>query len=98
MLTSTAQNWRGGVRGLVVVCLWVTMAPSLRAQTDGSGGLAGTLTDPSGIPLAFAMVTATSVATGQVHPAASGTDGTYRFSLPPGDYRVCFESAGYETV
>ncbi len=44
------------------------------------------------------MVTATSVDTGQVLPAATGTDGTYRFSLPPGNYRLTFESPGYKVV
>ena len=98
MLTNTAHKWRGGVRGLVVVCLLVTLVPSLMAQTDESGALTGTVTDPSGAPVAFAMVTATSVATGQVRPAATGMDGTYNFNLPPGNYRVSFDSAGYEAV
>jgi hypothetical protein len=74
------------------------MAPSLMAQTDGTGALTGTVSDPTGAPVPFAMVTATSVATGRDRPAATGTDGTYKFSLPPGNYRVSFESAGFETV
>ena len=98
MLTNTAHNWRGGVRSLVVVCLFVILAPSLMAQTDGTGALKGTLTNPFGAPVAFAMVTATSLDSGQVRPAATGRDGTYEFSLPPGNYRVSFESAGYQTV
>ena len=98
MLTNTAHHRRGGVRGFVAVCLMATLGSPLMAQTDESGALTGTVTDPSGAPVAFAMVTATSVATGQERPAATGTDGTYRVSLPPGDYRVSFESAGYETV
>lgn len=98
MLTNTAHNWRGGVRSIVVVCLFVISAPSLMAQTDGTGALTGTLTNPFGAPVAFATVTATSLDTGQVRPAATGRDGTYAFSLPPGNYRVSFESAGYQTV
>ena len=31
-------------------------------------------------------------------PAATGTDGTYRFSLPPGNYRLTFEYPGYKIV
>jgi hypothetical protein len=98
MLRNTAYNGRCHVRGLVVVCLFVTLAPSLMAQTDGTGALTGTLIDPSGAPVAFAMVTATGVDSGRVQPAATGTDGTYKFSLPPGDYTMRFECRGYKSV
>ena len=84
------------VAGLGSVFLFVVLAPSLRGQ--GVGELTGTVTDPTGTPLAFAMVTATSVETGQVLPAATGTNGTYSFSLPPGNYRMTFESSGYKAV
>ena len=93
MLRNTLRHWRSGVRGLLVVYVFVTLASSLLAQTAGTGALTGTVTDPTGAPVAFALVTTTSVDTGQVQPAATGTDGTYRFSLPPGNYRVKFESA-----
>ena len=82
--------------GLAGVLLYVVLAPSLMAQ--GVGELAGLVTDPTGAPVAFATVTTTSVETGQVLPAATGLDGTYRFSLPPGNYRLTFESPGYKTV
>lgn len=58
----------------------------------------GTVTDRTGAPLAFAMVTTTSVDTGRMLPAATGMDGTYRFKLPPGDYRLSFEYPGYKVV
>jgi hypothetical protein len=68
------------------------------AQSGAKGALRGTVTDPTGAPVAFALVTTTSLDTGQVQPAATGTDGTYKFSLPPGNYRLTFESAGYKPV
>ena len=98
MPANTADNWRACVGGLGVVCLFATLAPSLVAQTDGTGALTGTLIDPSGAPVAFAMVTATSADTGQVRPGATGTDGTYKFSLPPGNYTMRLECRGYKTV
>jgi len=67
-------------------------------MAQGRGKLIGTVTDPNGTPVAFAMVTTTSLDTGQALPAATGMDGTYRFSLPPGTYRLKFESAGYRIV
>jgi hypothetical protein len=67
-------------------------------MAQGTGELTGTVIDPSGAPVAFAMVTATSVDTGRVQPAATGTDGTYNFSLPPGNYTMRLECRGYKTV
>jgi hypothetical protein len=98
VLRNTAHTWRGCVKGLVVVCFFVPSTPSLRAQTAGTGALTGRVTDLSRAPVAFALVTATSVDTDQVRPAATGPDGTYRFSLPPGNYHVTFESAGFKTL
>ena len=70
--------------------------PSLTAQ--GTGELMGTVTDRTGAPLAFAMVTTTNVDTGRMLPAATGMDGRYRFTLPPGNYRLSFEYPGYKAV
>jgi hypothetical protein len=67
-------------------------------MAQGTVTLTGRVTDPTGVPLAFATVTTTSVETGQVLPAATGADGTYKFSLPPGNYRMTFESANYKAV
>ncbi|MFZ0961544.1 MAG: carboxypeptidase-like regulatory domain-containing protein [Terriglobia bacterium] len=96
MLANNAHYRRACLAGLTFVCLFILLAPSLMAQ--GTGGLIGTVTDPTGAPVAFAMVTATSEDTGQVQPAATTTDGTYRFRLPPGNYRLTFESPGYKVV
>jgi hypothetical protein len=99
MLRNIFRNWRSGVPGLVVVCLLVALAPSLMAQTVGTGALTGTVTDASGGVVANAAVTATSVDTGQARTATTGTDGAYKFDLlPPGNYRVTFEAAGFKTV
>jgi hypothetical protein len=70
--------------------------PSLTAQ--GTGELMGTVTDRMGAPLAFAMVTTTIVGTGRQLLAATGMDGTYRFNLPPGNYRLSFEYLGYKVM
>jgi hypothetical protein len=96
MLANIAHHRRACVAGLAGVCLFVILTPSLKAQ--GKGALIGTVTDPTGTPVAFALVTTTSVDTGQVLPAATQTNGTYKFSLPPGNYRLMFESPGYRVV
>jgi len=96
MLADISSPPRDWVIVFTLVFLFLISAPALIAQ--GTGVLTGTVTDSEGIPVAFATVTTTRMDTGRVVPAATGTNGIYRFSLPPGDYRLTFESAGYKMV
>ena len=86
------------IRDRVVVCLFATLAPFLVAQTAETGTLMGKLVDASGAAVANAKVTAVSADTGQAQTATTGADGVYRFTLPPGNYRVKFEAAGFVSV
>ncbi len=71
----------------------------LLAQSAGTGGLTGTVTDPSGAVLPKVTVTATDLATGQARTATTGTAGAYRFSLlPPGNYKLTFSVTGFKTA
>jgi hypothetical protein len=92
-IPSPPRDW---VIVFTVVFLLLISAPALIAQ--GTGVLTGTVTDSEGIPVAFATVITTRMDTGRVLPAATGTNGIYRFSLPPGDYRLTFASPGYKMV
>jgi len=84
MLRKIFRRRHSGVADLVLlVCLSVTFAPFLMAQTAGTRGLAGKVTDASGGVVANAMVTATSVETGQTQSATAATDGTYKLDLAP---------------
>lgn len=79
--------------------LFVTLVPSLAAQTSATGALSGTVTDASGAVVPNATVTATSLDTGQARNATAGADGTYRFTLlPPGNYRVRIEATGFKPI
>jgi len=83
----------------VVLGLLILVAPVLPAQTPAIGSLAGKLTDTSGAAVANATVTATNADNGQTRTAATAADGGYRFTmLPPGNYRVKFEAAGFQTL
>src|ERR1035437_10662554 len=82
---------------LLFICLLVQVAPSLIAQTT-SGVVRGTVSDESGRAVANAAVTATSIDTGQKQSANTGPDGTYKLVLPPGNYRLAFEAAGFKTL
>jgi hypothetical protein len=94
MVVDIACAKRPCFAGLAGAFLIVVLAPSLMAQAVGE--LRGTVTDQAGTPVAFAFVTATNVETGRTLPAATAPDGSYRLGLPPGNYRVTFESRGYE--
>src|SRR5271157_5829697 len=98
MFRNTFGNWLGRVRRLVVVCLFATLAPLLVAQTAATGALTGKVLDASGAAVANARVTAVGVDTGLTQTATTGADGVYRFTLPPGNYRVKFEAAGFVTA
>src|SRR5690348_6863057 len=72
---------------------------SMSAQTAGTGALTGTVTDSSGAAIAGAMVTATNTGNSQSRMTATGTDGSYKFSLlQPGTYRVKFEASGFAVI
>ena len=81
------------------VCLCDVCLPATRAQTGGTGIIAGILTDSSGVAVAEATVTATNNATGQFKTATTNHEGSYELSvLLPGTYTVKFSAAGYRTV
>jgi hypothetical protein len=99
MLKNVFRNRHSGLPGFVVTCLFVTLAPSLVAQTAGAGALTGRVTDASGGVVANATVTATSVDSGQTQSATTGRDGAYKIGrLPPGNYRLKFEAVGFQTL
>jgi hypothetical protein len=68
------------------------------SETTGTGSLTGRVNDGSGGAVANATVTATNPDSGEARSATTGTDGTYRFELLHGNYRVKFEAAGFKTV
>ncbi len=99
MLRNTFRSLHRHVPAFVGVCLLITLAPCLMAQTVGTGILTGRVADASRAEIANATVTATSVDTGQMRSVTTGADGSYRFEgLPSGKYWVKFEAAGFKTV
>ena len=68
------------------------------AQTE-TARLEGTVTDPSGAPVAAVGVTVTSVETGRVSTSQTNDQGFYVVpALPPGHYKMDVAKAGFETV
>jgi hypothetical protein len=90
---------RSQVTAVVALTLLLALfVPNLLAQSAGTSGLAGTITDPTGAAIPNVTVTATQIATGQERTATTGSDGEYKFSLlQPGDYKLRFAAAGFKT-
>jgi len=85
--------------GGVLLGLLFLSAPLLPAQTPAVGSLTGKLTETSGAVMPNASVTITNTDTGQTRTGATRADGVYQFTLlPPGNYRVKFEAAGFQTL
>ena len=83
----------------LVAVLLIGVMPVLLAQSAGTSGLTGTVTDPSGAAIPNVTVTLTSNDTNQVRTATTGGDGQYKFTLlPPGSYKVRFAANGFKTA
>jgi Carboxypeptidase regulatory-like domain len=66
------------------------------AQSLTTGGIAGTITDPSGAAVQNATITLKNIATGVVTTGTSNATGAYRFSfLNPGNYAVTVNMSGF---
>src|SRR3984957_6529200 len=78
--------------------LFEISATPLMAQSAGTSGLTGTVTDPSGGAIPRVTATLTSNDTNEARTATTGSDLQYKFTLlPPGSYKVRFSSMGFKT-
>src|SRR5487761_1668074 len=74
-----------------------TSQPIAFAQTNISGDIAGTVTDPSGAVLPGATVTITDVSTGSARTTTTNSSGQYRVPLlPPATYKVAVSAPGFQ--
>src|SRR5580693_7930371 len=85
---------------LLSVALLMVVASSalqLRAQTQTTGEITGSVTDPSGAAVPNAKVTLTDNAKGSTQSTETNKDGVYRFQLlNPSSYTVSVTSSGFE--
>jgi hypothetical protein len=90
------------MRRIVLALLFVVSCSPLafaQAVTSGTGAINGKVTDASDAVMPGVTVTITSPSQMGVRTAVTDSDGTYRFAaVPPGDYVVTFELAGFSTV
>jgi hypothetical protein len=80
-----------------VLALSLSLCPVAGLAQVSSSGLTGTVTDPSGLPVAAAHVTVKSEVTGIIRTAVTDHAGGYVFSdLTPGVYEVTAEGSGFK--
>ncbi len=79
---------------LLAVCL---ILPQLAWGQVSTAAIKGTVTDPSGAPIAAAAVAATDLDRGTVFTTQTNSDGIYDLpTLPIGNYTVSIEAKGFE--
>jgi hypothetical protein len=86
---------------LVAVLSFVacTTAPMAHAQSNISGDIAGTVTDPTGAAVTGAKVTATSQESGAASTTTTSATGAYRFALlKPGQYKIVASASGFKAT
>ena len=81
---------------LVAMCC-AAFTPVLLAQSAGTAGLTGSVTDPSNGAVPGVTVTLTNSDTNQSRTTTTNGEGVYKFSLvPPGTYKVRFQASGFK--
>ncbi len=89
------------LRSMLAVFLCV-LGTSVLAHAQGvgaSGGITGTVTDPSGAVVPNATVTATEAEKGLKRTSLSDNRGEYQFTaLPPASYDVSAQISGFQTA
>jgi hypothetical protein len=86
---------------LSVVAVAMALGSSMPAiaQNVVTGGISGTITDPSGAVVPNATLTLKSNATGETQTATTGSTGLYNFPLlKPGSYSVSIAQSGFRGV
>jgi hypothetical protein len=86
--------------GLVILAIAMLLGISSPARAQEiTGGITGTITDPSGAAIPGAMVIATDVAQGTTWPTQTNSAGVYNLPrLPIGEYSIKVAAKGFATA
>lgn len=83
----------------LIPIFYFAMSGALRAQSIVTGGISGTVTDPSGAIVANANVSLKSKETGQTQTQTTSSTGSYQFVLlKPGQYTITVTHDGFKSV
>jgi hypothetical protein len=78
--------------------LWVLLCAGQAYAQTANGTVTGIISDPSQAPVPSAKITATNPATGVHTQSETSGAGVYRISVPPGQYELSVEAAGFKTA
>ena len=87
------------VHGAILAALLGLVVSGFSQTTVSTGGIQGTVTDPSGALVTGAIVSITNTATGETTSVRTNSAGAYTFaSLKPADYVVRIEARSFKTT
>jgi hypothetical protein len=87
------------ILGAALVAVALVLACVSVAQNIVTGGLSGTVTDPTGAVISNAKVNLKSNSEGSVQTTITGATGLYNFPLlKPGTYTVSISQSGFQSV
>src|SRR5579863_7728108 len=96
MSRNQSSKWHRTLSFVLALFLLLQVSSLVVAQSAEKAALRGTVSGPSGAPVANATVTAINVENGQTRTATTGANGDFNFEdLAPGQYRLKFEAAGF---
>jgi hypothetical protein len=103
-----SSEWRNGMdstvcgnnsvlRAFAIAIVALAVSLALTAQTLTTGGISGTVTDPSGAAVPNAVITVTGVGNGVTRNITANTSGQYVApQLTPGNYMINVKAAGFQ--
>jgi hypothetical protein len=96
-MSQSVKRWLFLGVSLLLACAFSPMR--LSAQTQTTGAVSGTVTDPTGAIVPNATVTLTSNTKGTVYTAKTNASGIYEFDLlEPSSYTVKVSDTGFQTA
>src|SRR5580704_18911682 len=99
-LSMAGRRTRGiRVHGAILVALLGLVVSGFSQTTISTGGIQGTVTDPSGPLVTGTIVPITNTATGETTSVKTNSAGAYTFAfLKPADYVVRIEARSFKTT
>jgi hypothetical protein len=95
----TSDRPEGGLRGLAVFLLCMSLLAGVGKAQVGAASLSGVVQDSSGAIVPNATVTLQNIASGAQRVSSSNGSGSFTFSaVPSGDYKLTIQRTGFKQL